>query len=92
MLGEKQNGSDVGEEQLRRKESAAVNLGTSAGHGILGEHMWAWDKGIVVLPRCRGDRRARTRDAATVLQGQCDDLWLEDSMRPRGLREAKSGV
>lgn len=46
LLEEKQSGSDVGEEQSRRKESAAVNLGTSAGHGILGEHMWAWDKGI----------------------------------------------
>lgn len=33
-------------EYLRTKESVAGNLGTTTGHAILGEHMWASDKAL----------------------------------------------
>lgn len=44
---------DVVREYLRTKESAAGNLGTTTGHAILGEHMWASERAI----RCRGYRQ-----------------------------------
>jgi hypothetical protein len=47
---------DVAGGYLRTKESAAVNLGTTTGHAILGEHMWASDRAI----RCRGYRPSRS--------------------------------
>jgi hypothetical protein len=33
-------------EYLKTKESVAGNLGTTTGHAILGEHMWASDKAL----------------------------------------------
>jgi hypothetical protein len=49
--------------------------------------MWASDKalGAEDTPRLR-----KILGRKEVSQGQCDDLWLEGSMRPRGLREARS--
>jgi hypothetical protein len=76
-------------EYLRTKESVAGNLGTTTGHAILGEHMWASDKALGAEGTGRQSNVLSCKDDS---KGQCDDLWLEDSMRPRGLREARSTV
>jgi hypothetical protein len=74
-------------EYLRTKESLDGKSGDDHGSCVLGERMWASDKALRAedTPRLR-KILGRKEDS----QGQCDDLWLEGSMRPRGLREARS--
>jgi hypothetical protein len=71
-------------EYLRTKELVAGNLGTTTGHAILGGAY----VGLRQSFGCRGyTPTVKCKDDS---KGQCDDLWLEDSMHPRGLREARS--